>query len=69
MNIIIFLDTLKEIQARIELLTEEVEKRRQELASTGTEIGRLWTLLRVSTEGMKLFDFFLIKLLTTSSTL
>lgn len=49
-------DDLNMLQERHQGLTEEKEKRREELAKTGSEIARLWSLLRISSEERSAFS-------------
>ena len=45
----VHIDTVKSLEKELIQLTQEKESRRCELATTGAEIARLWTLLRIST--------------------
>ena len=47
----IHIDDLNNIVEYLKLLNEEKESRREELTSTGAEIARLWTLLRIPRYG------------------
>ena len=52
----VHVDELKMLQERAKVLASEKERRREELAVTGAEIARLWTLLRCSTEERNAFQ-------------
>lgn len=49
-------DDLKRFISRAQSLAEEKDKRRQELASNGAEIARMWTQLRVPTADREAFQ-------------
>lgn len=49
-------DYLKTLQERLQSLKLEKDRRREELAQNGTEIARMWTLLKVSSEEREQFQ-------------
>lgn len=49
-------DELKMLKERAKSLADEKERRREELAVTGAEIARLWTLLRCTSEERNAFQ-------------
>ena len=52
----VHVDELKMLQERAKSLAAEKERRREELAVTGAEIARLWTLLRCTSEERNSFQ-------------
>ncbi len=56
LNMGIHINDLDSLKDRLVSLKEERELRRSELATTGSEIARLWTLLRIPTQEREVFQ-------------